>query len=523
MSKKYDVIVIGAGIGGLTCGNFLAKNGLKVLILEKNPVPGGAVTTFYRGGHPIDISHSLCGMGEGGFIRRIFDYLEIYKEFDCSRLEKSFIYIPDRKRRPIFCYANIEKYKEELQKYFPDEKNSIDLLFKKMEHIWNKEALRCHYNPSLLRFLATYPFLFSNLFRYRSYTFEQFLSKFIKTPLLKEVVSMSWPYLGLDRFSVSALYMICIIIAYHKEGSFFIKGGFGKISKVLASNFQNLGGSILYNKKVQEILLTDRNKAYGVKDADNHIYYGDRIVSNTDSKKTFLDLTKRYKLPKKFIKKISKLEESSSALQISLIIQGDIDKDFLSSGSIMYPSTAIIERRMRKILKFGKKTNAKSIITISINNLQEFIFTDSKDAYAINMVYLPASYSLWKNFLERYGREEYERAKGGIAELAANEIRRYFSIRKILSSHVFTPLSFEKWLNSTNGAIYDLAALPQQSLFDRLKNKTYIDNLYLVGAKTFPGAGIAGALCSGLFLSDTLLGGRLTKGKLTLRRGGLIG
>ena len=136
MEPKYDAVIIGAGIGGLACGNILAKNGLKILILEKNRVPGGAVTTFYRDNYPVDISHCLCAVKKGGLVRKILDYLDIYKSLDFLELEKTFVYILDRKKEPIYCYSDLGKYKVELKKYFPDESDKIDKLFDKMEHIW---------------------------------------------------------------------------------------------------------------------------------------------------------------------------------------------------------------------------------------------------------------------------------------------------------------------------------------------------------------------------------------------------
>ena len=54
IKDKYDVIVIGAGIGGLTCGAFLAKEGLSVLVAEQHSRPGGCCTTFQRKGFNFD-------------------------------------------------------------------------------------------------------------------------------------------------------------------------------------------------------------------------------------------------------------------------------------------------------------------------------------------------------------------------------------------------------------------------------------------------------------------------------------
>ena len=515
MSNNYDAIIIGAGIGGLTCGNILAKNGLKVLILEKNYCPGGAVTTFYRDKYPVDISHCLCAVKEGGVVRKILEYLGIYRDLEFIELEKTFAYIPDRKKEPIYCYSNLDKYKAELKKYFSDESENIDKLFDKMEHIWKNEVLKSYYAPSLPR-LLTYPFVFPNLFRYRNYTFEQFLSRFIKNSALKEVVSAGWPYLGLDRFSVSALYMVCMIMAYHKEGSFSVKGGFGKISETLTSNLKKLGGEINCNINVCEVLINNK-KAYGVKDKNNNIYYGNKIISNIDTKRTFQDLLKNQNLSKRKTKKIDRIKKSCSALQVNLVVQGELNKNLFSTGTVMYPSTVAIERKMRKILKTKKSQGQSPIVLLGINPLEDFLRQGEENTYVINILYLPVAYTSWKELADSHSKEEYKRIKDELVDLAIAEMKKYFSIEKILSKNIFTPFSFERWLNATEGAIYDAAASPSQMLLNRMKHSTPLSGFYLVGTKTFPGAGIAGAFCSAVGLSDIILKGSLTRGKFTLK------
>ena len=74
---KYDSIIIGSGVGGLTTGNFLAKHGQKVLILEKHFKVGGYVTTYERKRYPMDVVHVIGGLKKGAPLDRIFKYLNI--------------------------------------------------------------------------------------------------------------------------------------------------------------------------------------------------------------------------------------------------------------------------------------------------------------------------------------------------------------------------------------------------------------------------------------------------------------
>lgn len=76
--NQYDTIIIGAGIGGLTTGNFLAKAGQKVLILEKHFQVGGYVTSYKRNGYPMDVVHVIGGLKNGAPLDRVFKHLDLY-------------------------------------------------------------------------------------------------------------------------------------------------------------------------------------------------------------------------------------------------------------------------------------------------------------------------------------------------------------------------------------------------------------------------------------------------------------
>lgn len=516
---NYDVIIIGAGIGGLTTGNILAKNGMKVLILEKNHVPGGAVTTFYRNNYPIDISHSLCALRTGAIIRKMFDYLEITKKLEIVELEKAFIYITGE-NKSVFCYADTDKYIEELKRHFPSEIEKIKIFFKKTEKIWDKELLkilRSYRSPSLPRLLL-YPFLFPNVFKYINYTFDKYLDEFRLSPFLKEVLSAGWPYLGLNKDKASALYMICLIGSFHKDRSYFIKGGFGNITRLLESNFKKLGGKILYNTEIKEILFNNRNMAYAVRDKNSNMHQAKKIISNIDSKKTFLELIEKNRLSQSFYKRIQNFTMSYSMIQVHIVAEAEVSKEYLSCGTIMLSFKSDLEQGLKRALNIFNKENANQDQTaiVGINYLKDFLPQTENNTFVFNIGVLSVNYALWKSFFNSFGEKEYENIKNEISQLIIKELKKIWAIKDVKFTNVLTPLSFEKWLGVTEGAVYDIACSPRQVLFNRLKNKTKINNFYLVGAKTLPGHGIIGALTSAFFLSDLLLGNKLSEGKISL-------
>ena len=87
-ANSYDAIIIGAGIGGLVCGCYLAKAGMKVLIAEQHFKPGGYCTSFKRKGFTFDAAaHSFGGYREGGIVNKVFSELRIEKKIQIHQAD----------------------------------------------------------------------------------------------------------------------------------------------------------------------------------------------------------------------------------------------------------------------------------------------------------------------------------------------------------------------------------------------------------------------------------------------------
>jgi prolycopene isomerase len=90
-SSNYDAIIIGSGLGGLSCGAFLAKNGKTVLVLEKHAIPGGYATSFRRGDYNFNSTlHMLEGIGKGQFWHNFFDLCGVGDQVTFDKLNYSF-------------------------------------------------------------------------------------------------------------------------------------------------------------------------------------------------------------------------------------------------------------------------------------------------------------------------------------------------------------------------------------------------------------------------------------------------
>ena len=120
MSQQKKVIVVGAGIGGLTTGALLARHGYDVTIYDQAIVPGGCASTFKRKGFTFDVGATqVAGLEEGGIHRRIFDELDIELPPATNCNPACAVFLPQEKQ-PIMVWRDQEKWAMEREGHFPN-------------------------------------------------------------------------------------------------------------------------------------------------------------------------------------------------------------------------------------------------------------------------------------------------------------------------------------------------------------------------------------------------------------------
>ena len=167
MPKKYDAIVIGAGLGGLSAATMLAHNGLDVLLLERHNVPGGYATSFVRGRYEFEVAlHELSGVGPPERRGGVYRYLEYLGMTD--KIE--FLHVPNL-YRSVFPDLDIvlptgrEAYEAKLCETFPHEAEGIRRFIERVFGL-GRDYSRIVRQRGKVGNPATFPFRFRHLFRY---------------------------------------------------------------------------------------------------------------------------------------------------------------------------------------------------------------------------------------------------------------------------------------------------------------------------------------------------------------------
>jgi phytoene dehydrogenase-like protein len=457
--------------------------------------------------------HVIGGLKYDSPIGRIFSYLELDKKIEFKEVEKTYRFIyPDV---TINCFTDINKYKQELIENFPHEQDNIYEYFKISKKIWD-EVINSYYSPNFFQFLS-YPFRFPNLFKYRNKTFQELLDKLFNDDRLKEVLGSGWQYLGLNSSRISALYMIGMYMSYHSGGAWYPKGSYQAMSNAFADCFKENGGSLRLKARVKKLLI-DKNKAIGVELEDGEKITSKYVISNADTKHTFLNLVGEKNLSSSFLNRIKHLQQSVSGIVVHLGVKMEISKELDCGCNMYFPDYGLAEHTFRLLETDDIETNPRKFgFGLSIPSLKDTEIAPN-GCHCLDIIYMPASYKYKNNWL-RENKEEYNELKEAISEnliQAAEELIPQLS-NHIVVKHINTPLTFERYTFATEGGWYDVACIPEQSLLKRIPARTPIKNLYLTGAKTFPGPGMFAVILSGLFTADIILNRKLTGGKFILK------
>lgn len=468
MKERYDVVIVGSGLGGLVAAIILAKEGYSVCVLEKNNQFGGNLQTFVRDKTIFDTGiHYIGGLGEGENLYKYFTYLGIMNDLRLKKMdEDGFDIISFEDTGEEFPHAQgYANFIEQLVRFFPDERQAIESYCERVQEICNSFPLynlqwEGKYDNEILALNA-----------------KDCIDEITQNEKLKQVLAGSnFLYAGIaDK---SPFYVHALSVNSYIQSSWRCINGGSQITKQLIKQLKNAGGEVYKYKEVTSFE-TQENRVTSAKMKDGSQVSADIFISNIEPKTT-LKMVGQDKFRKSFFSRIESLEGVISAFSLYIVFKPETFR-YINHNYYHFKNSADVWNAHQ----YDENTWPKAYMA-SMNA------SGKSDVWADGMTFITYMHfddlKAWENThnttAEKSDRgETYEDFKARKAERFLQEIEIKFpGIRDCIQSvHTSTPLSYRDYIGGSKGNMYGYIKDSNDPMKSFIAPKTKLDNLYLTG------------------------------------------
>jgi phytoene dehydrogenase-like protein len=467
--EKYDAVVIGAGNGGLTASAGLARKGLNVLLLERHNIPGGCATSFCRGRFEFEVAlHQLSGMGtpeKPGPLRMSLGSLGVLDDLEFVEMSDLFsVWLPDGFRLAL--KADRNQVISVLEEKFPHQKEAINRFFD-LAYKYANEMLAAFFfkDPSPSR--EKYPALYKYAFKPASEVMDDIFSD----PLLKNLLSVYWGYLGLPPNRLSFAYFAMLFFVYIEFKPFHIKGGSQALSNAITNKFLSHGGTARFNCGVKKIIV-ENGAVQGVVTEDGDHIETKYVVSNASQVTTYTQLIDSEEVPDEVLREMGGRSLSPSAF--TMFIGFDCEPGELGITETTNFLLDGVDATDRVLNPMRRVDISDETMVLSCYDVSDPDFSPPGTCQA-NVVTLKYG-EPWM----RIPPSQYHRVKYQCAESMLRRIEAIFpEVRKHIEEvEVATPLTHMRYLGHPNGAIYGFEQYTKDAMFFQPGRYSPIGGLY---------------------------------------------
>lgn len=464
MNSRFDSIIIGSGISGMTAGIILAREGEKVLVVEQNALPGGLTQTFKRQGlvFPTGV-HRLGSLNPGQSLWYYFNYLGLMDFLELTSLGKDGFesyYFPDR------CFKVPQDhgaYRAKLTSEFPGQADGIRRYFHDMTELVNGIEL---YHPGK----STSPDRSSNF----TLSLDDYFKALNIRGELKSILSANNPLYGMPSSECPVLTHFLVSDCY-LNSSFRINETATPFARSLAACLESEGGEIRVRSRVEKILVKDRI-AQGVMLSSGEILETDRVI-HSGHPAMVPGLCPPESFRPVYRKRLLAAKNTPGVFGMALKWKED-HCPVINNDAYLYDSWDVNAH-----YDLGKKGEEKGPGMIFLSSLP-------KGSPGARDVAVTALTHLSSEGLEKLGTEyqipekrEYNRTKNSLAQGIIDRIEQTFPGTRGVVEIVDTcsPFTFERYTLTPGGTAYGIKKSAQAFLQGMFSPATRVKGLFLTG------------------------------------------
>jgi phytoene desaturase len=494
----YDVIVIGAGLGGLSAGSVLAKRGRKVLVLEQSDRVGGCCSTFERDGYHFDIGASI--------VEAVRNIHILMKELGSSAKQELDLIPCDpvysvlfRDGARVSYYESIDKTAEAIGAISPEDKDNFYCFAAKFAEFIDGGGEDFFTTPvntfsDMMGLMRRRPVI-AKFFPFFLASYEDVINRYFKDERIRQSMAYQSFYAGHPPDLTPGIF--AVLPYYEHLGMYYPRGGMIQIPLALQRRGEQYGMEIRFNEYVKHILVDEDHRVKGVELADGTRIPSPVVVSNANCITTYLKLVGEEKLPAIVRRGVKSYEPS---LTCPMVYLGVDFKPPLEAHHTIFPlqvekmNNAWWNRFRKGMLptdQFGLicwPSHSDTSLAPEGHHVINIILNGPYDLQGTN----------WDNEKPRFIEQTIE----FMDRFAIPGLAQHVQV-----ADMSTPLDYERRLLLPKGAIYGIQQdLTAQAVFRPAIKSKSIKGLYLAGASTHPGGGVPTTMGSGLMAANLITG-----------------
>jgi phytoene dehydrogenase-like protein len=482
-SATDTIMIIGAGIAGLTAGCYAQMNGYSTQIFEMHNQPGGLCTAWQRQGFVFDgCIHYLFGSGLGQPFYRLWEELGVVPQQQFFHHDE-LLRVSEPNGKTLIVYSNPDRLEQHLRELSPIDHRLISEFCAGIRAFTKFDLSMFQQQPKVSMRLGDWrqlmekmlPFM-CPLARWGNLSAAEFASRF-QDPFLRRAIPQmfSWE-------SIPVMVGMSLLAYMHTKNAGFPLGGSLQFAHKIATRYLELGGTIHYESQVEKILVENR-RAVGIRLYNNEEYGSDRVISAADGHNTFFSLLDRQYIPREIQNYYDGHLPVHSQLQISLGVNRDLSAEPHWVTHLLTEPLVIAGENRYEI------------------GVKHYCFDPSLAPLgkSVLMVMLTTNYNYWQRI---YGRSIYEAEEIQESHILIELLEEFHPGIKndIEFVDVATPLTYERytgnWQGSSCGWLLTKQTLPL-SIKGVPKTLPQLRNFYSIGQWVEPGGSVPVVAMSG--------------------------
>jgi prolycopene isomerase len=495
--EQRDVVVIGAGLAGLSAAAHLAKEGHRPLVLEHHSVPGGFAHEFTRRGFRFEVAlHALDGAGPGGWLYGMLKHLGILDRITLQRLDPLYhVRLPDFE---IAAHADIREYRRDLIELFPGESEGITGFLDAVQRVGRDVGAFARDRvaggrPTPAEMMERYP----DMSRAFTQSWADFLAGYVGDEQLKTALSTLWGYFGLPPSRMSAGLFAAALASYHLNGGYYPIGGSMALSRALEQVIVEHGGSVRYRNTVTN-LEVEAGRVTAVATHRGERYGADMFISTASPRDT-IGFAGAEHFGEAYVETMSGDAPALSNLVVYLGVEGDLAAEGWPHHEFFVEDGYDLEAGYRAVVD-GHFDRAGMVIT-------NYTRSDPGCAPEGHSVLVLMTLAPWDHAdvwgtggdLTDYSKNpayvEIKEAAGAALIRRADRLIPGLAAR-IVVQEIATPLTNVRYGRQPYGSIYGREQTVENMFAHRRSPRTPLPNLFLAGA-WIAGGGMSTAMGSG--------------------------